>query len=129
LRKDAAEPLQLEMLQLKRALVEMQCQTTTESELKAILEYRGRTLVLSRSKGNCDVRIIVEALASDFFDRYGDDGLVLVATREDQRICESTVKDPDEFLGYLHFIHTRGGLTIDKGRLKVRRILKILENV
>jgi hypothetical protein len=73
--------------------------------------------------------MIIEGLASDHFDRYGHDGIMLAKTRDGQRISESTVKDPDRFIGYLHLLHTTGGLTIDTRKLRVRRLVKILENL
>ncbi len=129
LKQETEKPLQLEILQLKRALIDIRCQASTESELKAILEYKGRTLILSRSKGNCDPKLILDGLAADHYHRYGSDGLAVVVTRDKAGICESTIDDPSEFLEYLHLIHTRGGLTIDKRKLRMRGVMRAFENL
>src|SRR2546428_5675619 len=61
-RVDPSSDLDIEALRLKRAKTEISVLDSNSrgSEFDAILEYRGRTLVLTRKKGDLNARWVVE---------------------------------------------------------------------
>jgi len=98
----------LEVLNLKRAVVTLSVsQEATKSTFKAILEFRGNTLIVTRSDGELSAEWVVEALDTDYSRRYKVyDILQPVTIRENGKISHSTVEDPKNFLEYLHLLKT-----------------------
>ncbi len=86
--------MDFEVLNLKRAVVTLSLsQGATKSTFKAILEFRGNTLIVTRSDGDhISADWVVEALDTDYYRRYKiDDMLQPVEVREDSKISHSTV--------------------------------------
>jgi hypothetical protein len=106
----------LEILHLKRAIATMSmAQGAKKSEFKAILEFRGNTLIVTRSNGELSAEWVAEALETDYSRRYKvDDMLRPIDIRENGKISHSTVKDPEEFLKYLHVVKTLSYVQINR---------------
>ena len=79
-----ATPAELEVVRFKRALVSMEVEEGTEqSAVLGVLEYQGKTLTLSLTKGNCELLRVANALAIDYYLRYGKKGLIPIGNRND----------------------------------------------
>ncbi len=109
------DPAELEILRLKRAKVDIKVVADlAQSEFLAVLEFRGRTLVLTRKSGTANAGGVAEDLADDYAIRYEKDGLLELDEEEDAE-CECTIVDPDDFLDFLHLLKVRGGITYTTG--------------
>jgi hypothetical protein len=107
----------LEILRLKRAIITISmAQGAKKSEFKAILEFRGNTLIVTRSDGGeLSAEWVVEALETDYSRRYKvNDMLRPIDIRENGKISHSTVEDPEEFLKYLHVIKTLSYIQVNR---------------
>jgi hypothetical protein len=106
----------LETLHLKRAIATLSMsQGAKKSAFKAILEFRGNTLVVTRFDGELSAEWVVEALETDYPRRYRvDDMLRPIDIRENGKISHSTIEDPEEFLKYLHVIKTLAYVQINR---------------
>ena len=100
--------VEFEVIHLKRAKATLSVsEGSRQSEFNAILEFRGSTLILTRSAGELGANWVGEALETDYLRRYGDhDILFPVATLENGKIAHFTVDEPEKFLEYLHLLHT-----------------------
>ena len=98
----------LETIHLKRATGSLSvAHDSKKSEFNWNLEFRGKTLILSRSDGNLGANWVVEALESDYHRRYGaEDALYPVATLNEGKVAHATVDDPQKFFEYLHLLKT-----------------------
>jgi hypothetical protein len=106
------DPVVLKPIRFKRALIDFEAVIGgIKSRLKGILEFRGRSLTITDREGQ-GARNVALALATDFFFRYRQDGLNLAGVLKEGSICEGSVANSDEFLGYLHFIKNKGGLDV-----------------
>jgi len=104
---ESTSPSEIEALRLKRAMADVYVLDWDgkESLFDAILEYRGRTLILTRTKGEFSAQWVVEGLETDYFKRYAVEDMLLVVTiLEHGKVAHATVKNPDEFLQYLHLL-------------------------
>ncbi len=105
------DPVELEHLRAKRAKVRF---TVSEgrrtSEFAAILEFRGRTLIVSRKSGSFSASELADWLAMEYENRYGIEGLLILDEdeEEDEEECEGTVRGPQDFLDFLHLVKVRG---------------------
>lgn len=111
------KPVELEVLRLKRALVDVEVRNgQRESKLSAVIEFRGHALTLSRSEGDCNVDEVGRRLGIEYHRRYGKEGLRLIDNIfEGRRVCEYTVADPARFLDFLHLVKNRKGLDVYEG--------------
>ena len=101
--------LALELLSPKRDVITIRVQEGDQvTWVRGVVEYRGDALNLARTEGDCDVTRIANALRDYYILRYGDDGLKIIDTRENGRICDCTVADPSHFSKFLHLIHNNG---------------------
>ena len=106
------EPVELEPIQFKRALFDFEATISgSKFELKGILEFRGRNFTLTDKTG-ANARDVALALATDYFLRNRKDGLQLVDVQDKGKICEASVPDADDFLGYIHSIKNRSRLNV-----------------
>jgi hypothetical protein len=70
------EPVELEILRLKRAVVSIEAkENSKEAQLTAILELPGKGLTLSRTDGDCDIAQVAWRLSKFHFSRYGRAGI------------------------------------------------------
>ncbi len=113
-----SEPIEieLEVIHLKRATGNLAVQhDSKESKFDWILEFRGNTLILSLKEGDLKANWVVEALEDDYRRRYRvEDVLYPISTREDGKVADSTVDDPQKFFEYLHLLHTLPGVQINR---------------
>ncbi len=106
-------PVELEVIRFKRAKVGMRVVREGEvSKFLAIVEFRGRVMILTRSEGQCDAFTLGEILWNDCDRIYGEGFLSFLDANKHGRICEYTVLNPNELVGYFHYIHN-SGLEID----------------
>jgi hypothetical protein len=106
-----AEPLTFEILTPKRAVATLSVhQGSDESKIRAVVEFRGDALTLSRAEGDFDVQQVAIILGIHYLERYGREGIRIIGKRKNGRICDCTLPDPGHFLGFLHLLHTIGGL-------------------
>jgi hypothetical protein len=107
------EPVELEILQLKRAVVSIETkEDSKEAQITAIIEFRGKGLTLSRTNGDCDVAQLAWRLSRFHFSRYRKAGLRILSPPDSHVLCDCTLENPQEFLDFLKLIHTNGGLTV-----------------
>ncbi len=103
-------PVELEVLRLKRAIVQMSVKSIDISRFQGVLEYRGKVMLIKRKEGRFHSAKLAEILEIDFDGMYGKEGLNIRAEKENGSMCECHIFDPEAFLGYLHYIHTRRGI-------------------
>ena len=110
---DKFKPLSLDPVEIELEVLHLKRATTTifasdgskESKFLAILEFRGSTLILTRSTGEVNANLVVDALETDYLRRYGmGEMLYPVTSLEKGRIVHSTVDDPQKFFEYLHLL-------------------------
>ncbi len=75
------------------------------SAFNAIVEVRGRTLVLSRLNGEYDLADLAKRLDIEYSKRYPKERLKLDRVLKDGRVRHYIVTNPEHFFGFLHFIH------------------------
>jgi len=102
------EPIEIELetIHLKRAKGSFSVtHDSKESNFNWILEFRGTTLILSRTEGELEAEWVIEALESDYRRRYGvADILYPIATRDNGKVAHATVDEPQKFFEYLHLL-------------------------
>lgn len=109
----STKSVELEVLRFKRALASVIVdEDSKQSQLSLVVEFRGQALTLTRTDGECNVEQIAWRLSKYHNSRYGKSGLRIVSTRNNGRICDCTLENPDAFLGFLHLIKTAGGLHV-----------------
>ena len=108
--------IELEVIHLKRATGNLAVKhDSKESMFNWILEFRGTTLILTRTDGDLKAYWVVEALEDDYRRRYGvGDILYPISTREDGKVADSTVDNPQKFFEYLHLLHTLPAVQINR---------------
>lgn len=98
----------LEVGRFKRARVTFHLtEDSSQSTLTGILDFRGRTFILSRVTGTCSVLEVMEALTDFFYEKYDKVGLENGEVGDADTVWECTVVNPNLFLGYLHVIKER----------------------
>jgi len=112
-----ADPIEIELetLHLKRSTGTLSARhNSKKSEFDWILEFRGKTLILSCKDGELRANWVVEALESDYYRRYRvEDVLYPVTIRENGRVAHATVDDPQKFFEYLHLLKTLSSVQIN----------------
>jgi len=107
------DPVELEVLRLKRAVVSIDVkEDSKESQITAVIEFRGKGLTLSRIKGDCDVGQMAWRLSKYHFSRYGKAGFRIHSPPNSRELCDCTLENADQFLDFLHLIQTNRSLTI-----------------
>ncbi len=108
------KPVEMEVLGLKRAIVSIRVEESSRrAEIRAILEFKGKGLILSRTIGNCDVDEVARYLGRFYHERYERFGIRPLSTRESSAtVCDCTVDNPENVLGFFHLIKNNGGLTV-----------------
>ena len=107
------DPVELEILRLKRALVSMDIkEDSNEAKITAVIEFRGKGLTLSLTEGDCDVGQVAWRLSKFYFLRYARVGVRIHSPPHARKLCDCTLENPDEFVSFLHLIQTNGVLTI-----------------
>ncbi len=102
-------PVELEVIRFKRVKVGLRVVRERKvSKFMAIVEFRGRILILTRSEGLCDAFSLGEIVWNDCERIYGEGFLNFLDANKDGRICEYAVLNPDELVGYFHYIHNTG---------------------
>lgn len=108
------DPVELEVLHLKRAKIEIEVEVEGKrSEFLCVVEYRGKMMTITRTEGTSNVMNLGQILMEDYFFRYDTEGPQYLASSKDGSRAEFKLLEPEEFEGYLHFIHNRGGLRGD----------------
>ncbi|SRR6266487_3712574 len=107
------DPVELEILRLKRAVVSMDVEEDSkEAKVAAVVEFRGKGLTLSVTEGDCDVGQVVWRLSKFHLSRYGRSGVRILSPPHARKLCDCTLENPDDFVSFLHLIQTNGGVTI-----------------
>ena len=98
--------VELDVIRFKRAKVWISAERNGDlSKFLAIVEFRGKVMILTRSEGLCDAFALSEILWNDCERIYGPGFLEFLDASEDGRRCECKVFNPDELVGYFHYIH------------------------
>ena len=107
LKENQPKPWTLEVLGLKRAVIEMSVEKGDVTfGVAGILEFRGDHLTLTGKDSGKMVGDVAVSLGIEYQKRYQKEGLRILKTRENDRICDCTIWDPQHFLGFLHVIKT-----------------------
>ncbi len=83
-----------------------------KSSLLAIVEFRGRTLILSRKEGSFSVEQVAKKLSWEYGKKYSKESLKPDRVFEGGRVHHYTISDPGHFLDFLHWIKGVNGLDI-----------------
>jgi hypothetical protein len=105
--------VEMEALRLKRAKVWIDAtENSKPSHLLAVIEFRGKQLLISRRDGECDPGQVAWRLSKYHSFRYGKPGLRIISAVSNTSSCDCTLENPSEFLKYLHLIKNNGVLEI-----------------
>jgi len=83
-----------------------------ESSLKAIIQFRGRTLILSMKEGTFSIEDVAKRLSLEYGKKYPKENLKADGVFDGGRVHHYTVSDPGHFLDFLHWIREKKGLDI-----------------
>jgi hypothetical protein len=115
LKVDSIEPQRddIDPIRLKRGKAKIIVKERSKvSSLIATVEFRGRTLILSRREGSCNVEDVAKRLSLEYGKKYPKESLKPDRVLEGGRVHHYSVSDPEHFLGLLHLIQRVNGLDI-----------------
>lgn len=101
-------PVELEHLRPKRHKIDIAVsQGSKRSVFLAVIEFRGRTLVVTRKSGSYSATELVRTLEDAYFDRFQKECMIPPFGDRDD-VCECTLNNAREFSDFLHLLKGRG---------------------
>jgi len=77
------------------------------SVINANIEFLGRTVILSRQSGDCDLDDLANRLSREYSVRYPKESLKPDRIPKKGKVQHYVISDPQHFLDFLHLVKTK----------------------